>query len=130
MAIRNFYFTKESNLKEGKIGPIKRKVFIFFFLSIFYLPLFNSVTKEIPRLEKYMGGGGRREHVPPLPPPQVTPMTSALACSHTTAFSMRAASHINFPLNKVTCHHPLVLTAANITAFPCGQLQISPSFPA
>jgi hypothetical protein len=26
------YFTKESNLKEGKTGPTKRKFFIFFFL--------------------------------------------------------------------------------------------------
>jgi hypothetical protein len=26
------YFTRESNLSEGKIGPIKRKFFIFFFL--------------------------------------------------------------------------------------------------
>jgi hypothetical protein len=31
------YFTKESNLKEGKIGLIKRKFLIFpFFLSIFF----------------------------------------------------------------------------------------------
>jgi hypothetical protein len=50
---------KKSNLKEGKIGPIKCKFFIFFFLSIFYLPLFSSVTKQtIPRLKKYVGGGG------------------------------------------------------------------------
>jgi hypothetical protein len=40
------YFTKESNLKEGKIGPIKSKFFNSFLLSIFYLPLFNSLTKE------------------------------------------------------------------------------------
>jgi hypothetical protein len=39
------YFTKESNLIEGKIGPIKRKIFILLFVSTFYLPLFNSVTK-------------------------------------------------------------------------------------
>jgi hypothetical protein len=41
-----------TNLKEGKIGPIKRKLFVFFLLSIFYLPLFSSVTKRtIPMLK-------------------------------------------------------------------------------
>jgi hypothetical protein len=39
------HFTKELNLKEGKVGPIKHKFFILFFLSSFYFPLFNSVTK-------------------------------------------------------------------------------------
>jgi hypothetical protein len=58
------YLTKESNLKEGKISPVKLKFFIFFFLSIFYLPLFNSVTKKFPGW-KNIGGIGP----PPLPPP-------------------------------------------------------------
>jgi hypothetical protein len=49
------YFTKASNLKEGQIGPIKRKFLIFFLLSIFYLPLFNSVTKKrLFLLEKHV----------------------------------------------------------------------------
>jgi hypothetical protein len=39
------YFTKESNLKEGKIGPIECKFFTFCFLSVCYLPLLKSVTK-------------------------------------------------------------------------------------
>jgi hypothetical protein len=39
------YFAKGSNLKEGKIGPTKRKFFVFIFSAYFYLPLFNSVTK-------------------------------------------------------------------------------------
>jgi hypothetical protein len=39
------YFTKESNMKERHIGPTKGKLFVF--LSIFYLPLFNSITKEL-----------------------------------------------------------------------------------
>jgi hypothetical protein len=44
--------TNESNLKEAKTGPIKRKFFIFFFLSVSYLLLFNSVTrKSIHRLK-------------------------------------------------------------------------------
>jgi hypothetical protein len=61
------YFTKESNLKEGKIGPIKRKFLVFFSLSIFYLPLFNSVTeKAIPRLKNI--GGHLTPHAPPPPP--------------------------------------------------------------
>jgi hypothetical protein len=50
----------ESNLKEGQICPIKRKFFIFFFLSVSYLPLFNPVTKN-PGL-KDIG-----EHLPPPP---------------------------------------------------------------
>jgi hypothetical protein len=37
-------FYKGSNLKDEKIGPIKRKFFIFFSLSTFYFPLFNSVA--------------------------------------------------------------------------------------
>jgi hypothetical protein len=42
---------------------LKMKIFIFFFIS-FYSPLFNSVTKKIPRLKKF---------ATPLPP-QFTPM--------------------------------------------------------
>jgi hypothetical protein len=38
-------------MKGGKIGPIKGKFFLFFYT--FYLPLFNSVIKKIPRLKKY-----------------------------------------------------------------------------
>jgi hypothetical protein len=57
------YFTNESYLKEAKIDPVKRKFFIFFFLCIFYLPLFNSVIKYIiPRLKNIEGG------ICPLPP--------------------------------------------------------------
>jgi hypothetical protein len=56
-------------LKEAKIGPKERKFLIFFFLSIFYLPLFNSVTKKNPRLKKYWGGGAFASTAP-----QVTPM--------------------------------------------------------
>jgi hypothetical protein len=40
------YFTRESNLEEGKIWFHKRQVFHFIFLSAFYLPLFNSATKN------------------------------------------------------------------------------------
>jgi hypothetical protein len=57
------YFTKEPNLKEVKIGPIKRISFVFFLQYNFYLPLFNSVTKKIPRLKKCFGG-----HLPALAP--------------------------------------------------------------
>jgi hypothetical protein len=39
------YFTGESDLKEGRIDPTKHIFFILFFL--FYLPLFNSVTKKL-----------------------------------------------------------------------------------
>jgi hypothetical protein len=47
-------------LKEGKIGTMKRKYLIFFFL-FFILPVFNSVNKKtIPRLKTYL---------PRLPPP-------------------------------------------------------------
>jgi hypothetical protein len=68
---------KESDLKEEKIRPIKCKFLTFFFLSAFYLPLFNSVTKKtIPKLKKYWGGGG---FVPPCPLPQVMPMVITCA---------------------------------------------------
>jgi hypothetical protein len=73
-----FYFTKESNLKEGKIGRIKRRFFIFFSLSIFYLPLFNSVTKKtIPSLKNI---GGSFVH-PLAPPPSYAYGDHSSSCS-------------------------------------------------
>jgi hypothetical protein len=43
--IRNFIL--QSKFEMGDIGRIKLKVFIFFFVSVFHLPLFNSVTKKL-----------------------------------------------------------------------------------
>jgi hypothetical protein len=46
VGIKNFILQRSQIWKGGgEIGPIKRKSFIIFFLSILYLPLFNSVTK-------------------------------------------------------------------------------------
>jgi hypothetical protein len=55
-------------LKEGKIGPVKRKFLIFFFLSTFCFPLSNSVTNSVtvPRLKNIGRGGG--EFAPLTPP--------------------------------------------------------------
>jgi hypothetical protein len=53
-------------LKEGKIGPLKCKFLMPFFLSVFYLPLFNSATKELFLGSKNIGG----DFGPSCPPPR------------------------------------------------------------
>jgi hypothetical protein len=58
--------TKESNLKEGKIGPTKRTFFIFFLLSIYIFIHFRN-QKNYSWVEKILGA-----HLPPCP--QVTPI--------------------------------------------------------
>jgi hypothetical protein len=60
-------FYKGIRFERREIGPITRKFFIFFFLPIFYLALFNSVTnKDIPRLKKYWRGICPRPPTPKL----------------------------------------------------------------
>jgi hypothetical protein len=44
---QELYFTKKTNLKRRKTGPIKRKVFYYLFPVYFYLSLFKSVTKKV-----------------------------------------------------------------------------------
>jgi hypothetical protein len=68
-------FYKEVKFEGGRKWSIKRKFFIFFSLSVFYLTLFNSITKKISRLKKYWGGGA----FAPLPLPKFTPMLVRVA---------------------------------------------------
>jgi hypothetical protein len=52
---QELYFTNESDLKVGKIGPIKGQFFILFFLSIFLFAIMQFSNQKIIRLKKYWG---------------------------------------------------------------------------
>jgi hypothetical protein len=47
----------ESNLKEGKIGPIKRKFFIFFFVCFLFAIIQLNNQNNYSSLPKTPGGG-------------------------------------------------------------------------
>jgi hypothetical protein len=67
------YFTKESNLKEGEIGPHKTQVFHVLFVYVLFAIIHFSNQKIYCRLKKYLEGA-----FAPFPS-QVTPMGYRLA---------------------------------------------------
>jgi hypothetical protein len=93
MGIRNFIL-QGVKYKNGKIGPIKRKCFIF---SVYFLPLFNSVTKKIPKLKKYRGGG----HFSPLPLPPGYAYAAASLIRHAYEIKQHCATALCPSLLKI-----------------------------